>query len=1173
MSVVGGQMASPAVVRAGLAAARGEGDGKRDELGLRGVQLELDDTSSHSSPSLATETIVTPRLVPDASDSSLLGSSSSMSCSDVIPTRKDVRTWLRSMAGIYWDLFQTLLSIVACTLYVLDTYAVGIAKWPDWMMTGFFSVDYLVRFYAAANRCKYPFTKFAIIDLLTVAPVYAELFFDDGESSAEEAAFEGLAFLRFVRILRVMRIMRAFGALNNSMSPVGRQLAMLGLTVASIMFLTAGLVHLAESPTNEEWTFGTALWFMVVTISTVGYGDISPDTYEGKAIVAIMIMASVVIVPVQVDTLVKLMQLRSRFAAPFKSDIAAPHIMVIGNVKNASVLSDFLTEFFHPDRLIGLDEVSQHRRCVVFGPDEPPSDVQSLLLDPSFEYRVQYVRGSVTDEVAMVRAGAHEAEACFVLCDPHTTEPLEEDKRTLLRTMMVKNFRPDIQMFVHVLSPDFDELVKTSTGNTALNRDKTVCVDVLRAHLLARSTTVPGFSTLLINMLRSYSDPDPQEIEHNRWLEEYGKGCGREVYTVLAPRKLDGLCFVDAALAIYVAAKGDVIVWGVQDGDEAEPVQNLKAGPALSRRLSLNTANGIKARHNVAVSAHSGGEILLNPGRDYVIKEGQLLLITADDQQTALLLELDESYSQVQLPPKATTAARGFVRSSPRRAPSLREAARKREAEGRHRTWQEAADEVRAMATTTDALKRSTASFHASAARVGNPHVAQHMSAAVRNRLEAEEIEIEKARYAVLETRLMDRVDFRNHVVVVGGLAGLGPFMTMVGEETPVVVIHPLDDVTLSELEELVVEHANLFVIKGSATHPPSLVHAGMEHARACVIVSDRAHADDLDGGILDSELLFSYLSLETFRAKHPGAKDLSVLTATTSRTNLSVLNAKARAHIQAAAIAANPERQIPGLRRGNSMNGRRTTRSGGVSAGWSVAHREELRRRAERARKASKSPVIDFDDASLSLPFYAAGFGFAANTLHTLLAQAFYDSHVFRLASALMHDTDPEGRRATLSQVATPPEYVGREFRDVFTEMLTRTGIILVGLYRAAADLAQVHLHQKGVPDNMFPYVYAAPAPDARIRSGDRLFVLGRIAKLPASMSVYSLGSLSGLARTVEESIAESGAAGGGDGSAGESDEEVAVTKLEDEADVEGAVSRHPAKSAAADPADPADP
>mmetsp|Transcript_25090 Transcript_25090/g.87506 ORF Transcript_25090/g.87506 Transcript_25090/m.87506 type:complete len:1195 (-) Transcript_25090:34-3618(-) len=1058
-----------------------------------------------------------PKRVPTFSSSTLEGSPllapqarKEEEARAILPTRKYVQAWMVSPLGLQWELLQTLLSVAACVAYVLSTYGLPWPRWVEWTFTILFTIDYFLRWYAAPNRVTYPFGTYAMIDLLCVFPVYFESLLEGDTLS------RGLAFLRFVRVLRVMRVLRSFGAVNNSMGAVERGVTMLLLTVASIMFLSAGLIHLAEGDQDpncvdgplgaedECFTFGLALYLVVVTVSTVGYGDVKAETDFGRAIIMMMIVISLVILPKQIDELAKLVALRSRFTKPVKVDINAPHVLITGAVYNAAVLGDLFKAFFHPDRLEGLDDLSHHRRLVVMGRSEPPPDVQALLMDARFDYRVQFVRGAVTSNTDLIRAGAHAAEACMVLTDPHSRNPLDADKQTLLRTLMIKNFRPTLQTLVHILDPGFEDILKQTAAS---KHDKVVCVDSLKAQLIAQSCLCPGFSTLVLNIVRMSKDiPSAVDGVDDRWLEEYGTGAGREMYTVKTPKCLDGLLFSEVVTCVYHAVHGQAIVWAVQDGyiDPSEEHRKSVAAPTplggslrgKKRGFSMERGQITAAGHLLRVAAKKEADkkdknkVLLNPGRAYRVRAGQLLLISAVDQMMAQRVEDDDTFATVKIPQKAPgyNAAYGKLSTDGRAvvSPTAAELAEE-EAAARSPIGKRPSSGKLGQLHAISMMSRITQSL---ASRSGTQH-----HAAVLDRMNREEAKAEQEKYEILQSRILETCNFDDHIVIAGGTFGMDQLLDLVGDSgRKVVMIHPLDPSGVAELEELVLVHHCLYVVRGTASSRTSLRAAAVERCTCFVILSDRSSADDLDGDVLDSSLLFTYLSVDSYRWNHVMSKDFFIMVSTTSRINLSVLDAKARTNremLEARRTMETPKRlkghgtsssgvsMFSTSQRGEGM-GRRTSDSD-VNVG-EIGHMD-VSMPAKEGIAVGNAPAESqsYDDPALFLPFFAAGFGFATSTLHTLLAQAFYDSHVFRLVMALM--SPPVNEWSTqVTQIDLPEEYDGTEFCDVFLAMLSATGTVIVGIYRAAKT--------KG---NEFPYVYTAPAADARVHKGDRLFVFAQ--------------------------------------------------------------------------------
>jgi Ion channel. len=95
-----------------------------------------------------------------------------------------------------------------------------------------------------------------------------------------------------------IRIFRTFRVAKTSLNAVDQKMATLILIVISIIFLSACIIELIERQ-NIRY-FGTALYFIIVTISTVGYGDLSPETPYGKAVICGMIITFMVLVPLKV---------------------------------------------------------------------------------------------------------------------------------------------------------------------------------------------------------------------------------------------------------------------------------------------------------------------------------------------------------------------------------------------------------------------------------------------------------------------------------------------------------------------------------------------------------------------------------------------------------------------------------------------------------------------------------------------------------------------------------------------------------------------------------------------------------------------------------------------------------------------------------------------------------
>lgn len=778
-----------------------------------------------------------------------------------------------------------------------------------------------------------------------------------------------------------------------------------------------------------------------------------------------MIAISLVVLPQQVDELLKLVAMRSRFKKPVKSDPGSPHVLVIGSVDSASVLGDLFKAFFHPDRLQGLDDLSHHRRLVVMGVNEPTHDMQTLLTDTRFEHRVQYVRGAVTSNEDLLRAGAADAEACFVLTDPHSRDPLEADKATLLRTLMVKNFRPSLQTLVHILDPGFEDILRQTAAS---KHDKVVCVDSLKAQLIAQSCLCPGFSTLVLNLVRMSKDvPDSSK---GAWLEEYGAGCSREMYTVATPKCLNGRTFAEAVMAVYHAVHGQVIVWAVMDGSDGASSKGTRRYSMSELEAQMDAAEKAKSAvepggaHPTAAEAQSkAGEVIVNPGSDYRLCTGQRLLISATDQVMAHRVEDDASFATVDVPPPPPPDK--LVYGVQPGTFSLREE-RKRKSKLKIHHMHTLATMGRIAATASGTSNRTDAHH-----------------AVVVERMNREEAKREEAKFEILQSRVLENCDFTDHIVIAGGTFGMDQLLELVADSgRKVVMISPMETRAVAELEELVMVHECLYIVRGSAFASASLTAAGISAAACFVILSDRSSADDLDGDVLDSSLLFTYLSVDSYRWENEMSAGFFILVSTSSRINLDVLDAKARMNRDALLSFSLPTPNRTASERSNvtgSMTDLRlAARSPRAMSPHAVHQGGPFLPVHEGEVPQAGTDLMSYDDQALFLPFFAAGYGFSTSTLHTLLAQAFYDAHVFRLVMALLAPQTSSSFGSQLTQIAVPEEFADGEFCDAFCTMLQRDGTVLVGVYRKPGTLG-----------NTMPFVYTAPEANSILHRGDRLF------------------------------------------------------------------------------------
>lgn len=165
----------------------------------------------------------------------------------------------------------------------------------EWGFTLLFTVEYLLRIWIAQNRRAYVLSVYGVIDLLSILPTYIAFF-------APEAA--PLLIIRLLRVLRVFRVLRLLTFLNEANMLAGalrqssRQIFIFFLMVMTTMVIFGCLMYVIEGPENGFDNIPVSVYWAIVTITTVGYGDYVPITAAGRAIAAVGMLIGYAIIAV-----------------------------------------------------------------------------------------------------------------------------------------------------------------------------------------------------------------------------------------------------------------------------------------------------------------------------------------------------------------------------------------------------------------------------------------------------------------------------------------------------------------------------------------------------------------------------------------------------------------------------------------------------------------------------------------------------------------------------------------------------------------------------------------------------------------------------------------------------------------------------------------------------------
>lgn len=193
------------------------------------------------------------------------------------------------------------LVLLSSAIFIAETYDLPdstrtILNHLNTVILAVFTVEYVLRLWSAENRLRFFFNPYSLIDLIAILPF---LF------TALDIRF--IRIFRWFRILRLIRFFEGktvFGYVTRQDSAI---FARILFTVVTIIFVYSGLIYQVEHPVNasEFNTFLDAIYFAVATMTTVGYGDITPVSQVGRLLAVLMILTGIALIPWQVGDLIK----------------------------------------------------------------------------------------------------------------------------------------------------------------------------------------------------------------------------------------------------------------------------------------------------------------------------------------------------------------------------------------------------------------------------------------------------------------------------------------------------------------------------------------------------------------------------------------------------------------------------------------------------------------------------------------------------------------------------------------------------------------------------------------------------------------------------------------------------------------------------------------------------
>lgn len=422
-----------------------------------------------------------------------------------------------STFGVCYEAFNVAISTLSALQCIYLTYIrvdtdggrmqMDLAVRTNAALVSVFAGDWLLNLFLADNRVTYLASFFSVVDLVTVGCTCTilstrQLPVLTSASTSSDCALYGVHVLSNVRILRALRLWKPFVCIEDAVTRYLAQTCLCGLVF--ILFFAA-IEEMLERHTSGH-AFHTWMYYVWVTVATVGYGDITPQTLLGRTTSMIMIGVAVVSVPKVTNELIEKMNLQSVYmrASYVPRSRNSKHVVICGDL-GSTALKTLFEELFHDDH-------DNHDLDVVLLLPLPPTVETILLLRaPQYAIAATYLQGSALIENDLRRAKTEAAESVFIMTNKFSSNPDEDDARSILLNLSIKRYLPSLrrtrmQFCTQLIRPENRRLLSKNDVHDLEERDLVVCLNEIKMGTMAKVVVCRGANTLIMNLVTSFSN-------------------------------------------------------------------------------------------------------------------------------------------------------------------------------------------------------------------------------------------------------------------------------------------------------------------------------------------------------------------------------------------------------------------------------------------------------------------------------------------------------------------------------------------------------------------------------------------------------------------------------------------------------------------------------------------
>uniref|UniRef100_A0A8B9SWC7 BK channel n=1 Tax=Anas platyrhynchos TaxID=8839 RepID=A0A8B9SWC7_ANAPL len=349
----------------------------------------------------------------------------------------------------------------------------------DTGFNAFFLFYFGLRFVAADDKLRFWLELNSLVDFFTIPPVFVSYYIDRN--------WLGLRFLRALRLLELPRILQFLRVTKNNKTT---------LNFSLFSFLCPGQIEnngdpWVQPPNSQSITYLKCMYLVMVTMSTVGYGDIVVQTALGRTFIIFFIIGGLVLFANIIPEVVEIVESHKSYKSSYEVVSGKNYVVVCGNITLESVTT-FLQDFLLQDTGKVCTEI------LFLGESLPSLELEAVF--KCYSAYTTFFYGSALKSGDLKRVGMESANACLILADVCSPQPYTEDTCNIMRVLSIKNHYPNTRVILQIIQSRNKVHLPNIPNWDCRRGDNIICLAELKLGFIAQSCLVPGLSTLLTSL-------------------------------------------------------------------------------------------------------------------------------------------------------------------------------------------------------------------------------------------------------------------------------------------------------------------------------------------------------------------------------------------------------------------------------------------------------------------------------------------------------------------------------------------------------------------------------------------------------------------------------------------------------------------------------------------------